>query len=176
MIMMVTILSSISLALTTLISIHSIKTFNPALFKKINKKLSSVNSQKIKSEQLTNSTCVSFNSLHNNEFPCVCFLNGNASSSENSMIKSTDNNKCFILENNRICFGRVQSCDIIVNDYSISRIHFEIEITDGIAKIKDCQSTNGTFLNGKRVEDEAILLPGDIIKIGETSLIYQGTK
>lgn len=167
MITMVTILSIISSVLGILISQHSLKTLNPALLKKINKKMSSIKLIKSRTELQKATISITYKKLEKDELPCVCFLSGAIPSS---------NDKCYVLENSRVCFGRVQSCDFVVDDRSISRIHFEIEIADGIAKIKDCQSTNGTFLNGKRIEDEAILLSGDIIKIGDTSLMYKGTK
>ncbi len=51
-------------------------------------------------------------------------------------------------------------------DAGISGLHFAIDCTGGAWHIQDLKSTNGTWLNGKRVSD-AVLHEGDEIKAGE---------
>ena len=171
---MITVLSIMSGFLALLIGEYSVKQLKnyPS---KSKKKKSAVHEQIKNKKKNINNYSVSFNKLINDELPYVYFLNNNAYSPKTSIMSNFEDKNYFVLKNSHTCFGRVQTCDIVVKDFSISRIHFEIELNDGIAKIKDCQSTNGTFLNGKRIDGEAILLPGDVIQIGETSLIYQGT-
>jgi pSer/pThr/pTyr-binding forkhead associated (FHA) protein len=58
--------------------------------------------------------------------------------------------------------------DIKLNDLDCSRCHAQIEILGGIRVfVKDLGSTNGTFVNGKRVTTQE-LNSGDIIQVGQT--------
>jgi pSer/pThr/pTyr-binding forkhead associated (FHA) protein len=54
----------------------------------------------------------------------------------------------------------------------MSRRHFTIECESGMALIKDLQSTNGTFLNGKRVQAES-LSDRDRVIAGLTTFIVR---
>jgi hypothetical protein len=54
--------------------------------------------------------------------------------------------------------GRVDGNDFILPDYAISRRHALIEVRREGILLKDSQSTNGTFLNGARLEKKPVLL------------------
>ena len=71
--------------------------------------------------------------------------------------------------------GRDQEADIIVNDPMVSRIH-AIVSSDAGASIQDNASTNGTFVNGVRVQ-MATLSEGDRIRLGSTEIhvFFQAT-
>jgi len=77
-------------------------------------------------------------------------------------------NKIFI-------FGREIHCDFQMPlDPLISREHFGIEKDDsGKICVIDLGSTNGTLLNGKKLENEIVpLSEGDIIRAGGQSFVY----
>ena len=59
-----------------------------------------------------------------------------------------------------------------LDDPKMSRKHALIEVRTGDATVADCESRNGTFLNGARV-DRAELQPGDVLGIGDLRLVYQ---
>ena len=59
--------------------------------------------------------------------------------------------------------------DIEVDDAKLSRLHCEVLDVDGAWVLRDCGSSNGTFLNGKRVH-ERVLRPGDRVQLGATEL------
>jgi adenylate cyclase len=61
--------------------------------------------------------------------------------------------------------GRANSCDLVVNDSSVSRQHARFEVTDSGCLVKDLGSRNGTFLNGQQI-DEAPVGDGDWIVLG----------
>lgn len=65
--------------------------------------------------------------------------------------------------------GRGQDCDIVLGHPTISSQHCVVEChdDDGQWHIEDLESTNGTFVNGVRV-DEIPLSPGDIVGIGKS--------
>lgn len=69
--------------------------------------------------------------------------------------------------------GRDASADITLDDPGISRRHAEIRVTyDGprlVISIRDLGSTNGTYVNGERVESRR-LTEGDRITVGRISL------
>lgn len=55
---------------------------------------------------------------------------------------------------------QAESCDVVLDKNSISKMHCIIVRTDGLLFIRDLGSTNGTKVNGQRVTRGA-LLPGD---------------
>lgn len=64
--------------------------------------------------------------------------------------------------------------DIIINDVLVSRNHVQMVKDDnGNYTIIDLDSTNGTYVNGMRIQGEAVLRPGDEVRIGSTVLPWQ---
>ena len=61
--------------------------------------------------------------------------------------------------------GRQQGCDLVVRDTRASRRHIELVPEDGGLRMRDLDSANGTYLDGKKV-DEARLVGGEEIRIG----------
>ena len=62
-----------------------------------------------------------------------------------------------------ICIGREVDNDIQLLIAGVSRYHAKIEYDqDGQWKILDLGSTNGTKVNGKKIEQEVILTPGTV--------------
>jgi hypothetical protein len=67
--------------------------------------------------------------------------------------------------------GRNPTCDVVIDSPEVSRRHAEIAWTPpGVWVIKDLGSSNGTFVNGKRVESCPITAD-DLIGIGPVSLL-----
>jgi pSer/pThr/pTyr-binding forkhead associated (FHA) protein len=66
--------------------------------------------------------------------------------------------------------GRAAGADFIVDAALVSRLH--CRLTAGIAQLEvaDLSSTNGTFVNDKRV-DRAVLSRGDRLRVGRVELI-----
>jgi hypothetical protein len=60
--------------------------------------------------------------------------------------------------------GRVDGNDMIMPDYAISKQHAILEIKRGSYLIRDCGSTNGTMVNGKRLDKKSVALrDGDVV-------------
>jgi len=59
--------------------------------------------------------------------------------------------------------GRASECDISLAAAHLSRRHAQLQIIDGMLFVKDLDSANGTFLNGKRVA-EARVKRGDELR------------
>lgn len=67
--------------------------------------------------------------------------------------------------------GRHRSCDVVITDETVSGRHCQIaESPDGYV-IEDLASSNGTFVNGKRVETTR-LKSGDRIALGTASFVF----
>lgn len=68
-----------------------------------------------------------------------------------------------------VTLGRDKSADVVIDDPKCSRIHAAIRYWDDIYVIRDMGSSNGTYLNGQKIE-VAKLAPGDVIKIGNVEI------
>jgi hypothetical protein len=66
--------------------------------------------------------------------------------------------------------GRAPSCQIRPNDTYVSQMHAKISNRNGSWVVEDLGSTNGTYLNQRKVTVPTELSPGDRIRIGKTSL------
>jgi len=75
------------------------------------------------------------------------------------------------LSGDRMVLGRLKSADICLGDANASREHAAIEREGAGWAVVDLGSTNGTLVNGERV-DRARLRDGDIITIGTSELTY----
>ena len=61
--------------------------------------------------------------------------------------------------------GRAQAADFIVDAVLVSRVHCRFTLDETGLGVEDLGSTNGTWVNGRRIE-RAPLVEGDTIKIG----------
>jgi pSer/pThr/pTyr-binding forkhead associated (FHA) protein len=66
--------------------------------------------------------------------------------------------------------GRGPSSDIRLTDTYASTAHARITNRNGTWMVEDLGSTNGTYLNQRRVTSPAALAPGDRIRVGKTTL------
>jgi len=61
--------------------------------------------------------------------------------------------------------GRAPRADFIVDAALVSRVHCRLEAVDDILEVVDLKSTNGTYVNDKRV-NRARLKAGDLLRVG----------
>lgn len=67
--------------------------------------------------------------------------------------------------------GRATGADFIVDAALVSRVHCRLTaLPTGELEVRDLESTNGTYVNGKRVE-QARLATGDRLTVGRLELI-----
>lgn len=76
------------------------------------------------------------------------------------------------LTNDVYAVGRQQSCDIHIDNLGISRVHARFVRVGGGYQVEDLQSSNGTFVNGERVESPRPLGNGDQVTIGKYTILY----
>ena len=76
-----------------------------------------------------------------------------------------------ILPGNVRTIGRATGADFIVDAALVSRVHCRVTaLAGGELEISDLESTNGTYVNGERIET-ARLAPGDKLQVGRVELI-----
>lgn len=71
-----------------------------------------------------------------------------------------------------ITIGR-ESCNVVLADAAVSRRHAELSLHDGRWVLTDLDSSNGTFVNERRVTHEVRLEPNDQIRCGATVLLFE---
>jgi hypothetical protein len=76
----------------------------------------------------------------------------------------------FLLDEGLTRIGRGGDQDIVLDDVTVSRSHAEVEVTPAGVSIRDVGSTNGTYINGERL-DRSQLKAGDEMIIGKYHLI-----
>ena len=69
--------------------------------------------------------------------------------------------------------GRSRNCTVAVKDVTVSRHHATIWFEAGKAKVRDIGSSNGTYVNGRRVQGESALASGDKVSVGETEMLVR---
>lgn len=72
----------------------------------------------------------------------------------------------------RLRIGRNEDCDVQIDNLGVSRVHCEILRKPGFVQLRDLQSGNGTFVNGKKVQAHN-LNSGDVISLGKYTLHYE---
>jgi hypothetical protein len=70
--------------------------------------------------------------------------------------------------------GRDPECELFVNHFTISSVHCELALSNDGVYLRDCNSTNGTFLNGDPTK-EAWLRPGQELKLGDVEMYVEST-
>lgn len=71
-----------------------------------------------------------------------------------------------------VAIGRHSSCQLAIRREDISRRHAEVHHEDGRFVIRDFGSTNGTFVNGRRLKGPQALNPGDRIDVGSSTITF----
>jgi pSer/pThr/pTyr-binding forkhead associated (FHA) protein len=69
--------------------------------------------------------------------------------------------------------GRSRQCDVVVNDPNVSREHAEIRPRGGSWILNDLGSTNGSVLNGRRIDAPEVLKRGDEIELGTSVITFE---
>lgn len=78
--------------------------------------------------------------------------------------------KIIALQDKPIIVGKNRNCDVVVGDDGVSRVHAQIHFVDHRrAVIQDLGSTNGTFVEGSKIE-KAIVTPGEKILFGRRTM------
>lgn len=77
-------------------------------------------------------------------------------------------NQTYEISKDVTTLGRDITNDIVINDRETSRHHLRLQRSTDTVTVEDLGSTNGTFVNGKRVSGLTTLQNGDMLGLGET--------
>ncbi len=70
-------------------------------------------------------------------------------------------------EKEEVTIGRLAGNDIVLNKGNVSKYHSRIVLKDGKYIVVDLKSTNGTFVNGKKIGAPQVVRPSDKIYVGD---------
>jgi len=71
----------------------------------------------------------------------------------------------------RYIVGRAPTCDLVLTDLTVSRVHAELRRVDDTWVVVDLGSMNGTRLNGWRLLGPATVRPGDEVAFGDCTFL-----
>jgi pSer/pThr/pTyr-binding forkhead associated (FHA) protein len=84
--------------------------------------------------------------------------------------------KIFTLSQEEITIGRETTNALPISDPEVSRRHARISFQNGYYILEDLNSTNGTFVNGRRLVGQYVMQHGDVLNLGENiTLVFEGT-
>jgi FhaA, N-terminal domain/FHA domain len=72
-----------------------------------------------------------------------------------------------------VTLGRSRQCDVVLSDPNVSREHAEVRPRGGSWVLTDLGSTNGSRINGRRIDRSEVVRPGDQIELGTTLLRFE---
>jgi pSer/pThr/pTyr-binding forkhead associated (FHA) protein len=78
--------------------------------------------------------------------------------------------KAFDLTVDKTTIGRVEDNTFPIPEGSVSSHHCEVLLRAGEVVIRDLNSTNGTFINGRQITGEAPIKPGQILRLGQVEI------
>ncbi|MCX6113130.1 MAG: FHA domain-containing protein [Proteobacteria bacterium] len=87
------------------------------------------------------------------------------------ILKGNDAGAQFRISGARVLFGRASDCDVVITDSSVSRNHAELIKAEGGYLVKDLKSSNGVFVNGKKIQEQ-YLVSGDVFTMGNHAYRY----
>ena len=78
----------------------------------------------------------------------------------------------YALAGNTVTIGRSHSCDILLEEPTVSRRHATLMLYEDGWAITDNGSVHGTFLNGNRVTSPQLLFDGDVLTLADATLKF----
>lgn len=81
--------------------------------------------------------------------------------------------RIYDLGDSEVTIGRAAACSITVDDTYVSQLHARVHAADGQIMVEDLGSTNGTYLNRKRLAGVMVMQRGDKLQVGNTILELQ---
>ena len=75
-----------------------------------------------------------------------------------------------LLDDNEVVIGRSPYCSIILCDESVSSVHVVLSRRIDQVEITDMNTSNGTFVNDKRITDSVFVVTTDEIRVGDVQV------
>ena len=92
---------------------------------------------------------------------------------ELKVVGGKQNNQVVSLPQGKFLIGREQDCHLRPNSELVSRHHCVFTADEFGLRVRDLGSTNGTFVNGERIEKQVVLKQGDKVAVGALNFEVQ---
>lgn len=79
----------------------------------------------------------------------------------------------FTLTEGEHIIGREPGLAVSLDSAKVSRRHARLIVREDQVTLEDLGSKNGTFVRGSRIREVAVIQPGDVIRVGGLSLVFQ---
>jgi pSer/pThr/pTyr-binding forkhead associated (FHA) protein len=79
----------------------------------------------------------------------------------------------WLVSDQSVDIGRGREAGVCLRHASVSRRHASLSNTTAGFELRDCQSTNGTFVNGRRIDQPQLVKDGDRLTFGDISLVVE---
>jgi DNA-binding NtrC family response regulator len=89
--------------------------------------------------------------------------------------RGVDRGRVLKIQRERVVVGSAPASDLQLSDDAVSRSHFALRLLPDGYLLTDLESSNGTFVEGRRVHS-AYLRPGDLIEVGHTRIKFEGAR
>jgi pSer/pThr/pTyr-binding forkhead associated (FHA) protein len=78
------------------------------------------------------------------------------------------------LRGSEATLGRGQNCTVRIPSADVSRLHCRLRMElDGLVRVEDLKSVNGTFINGTQIHGLEIVCPGDRLGLGPVTFVVE---
>jgi pilus assembly protein CpaF len=81
--------------------------------------------------------------------------------------------KPLTFEKDEISIGRVSGNDIVLPKGNVSKRHSKLTLRNGQIEVNDLKSTNGTYVNGRKIAEPVTLTPSDRVFVGDFLIIIE---
>jgi adenylate cyclase len=85
------------------------------------------------------------------------------------LISTSGDQTVDLAEGRPIVVGRAVTSDLPIYDPTVSRRHAEVVLRNGSVSVRDLGSSNGTFINGTQITDQAVAQDGDTVTFGKVA-------
>ena len=75
-----------------------------------------------------------------------------------------------------LTIGRDRTLQLVLKDPEVSRRHARLDTQNGTVFLRDLESSNGTYLNGRRLEQTIEVRVGDEIDVGNTRIVVEALR
>ena len=89
------------------------------------------------------------------------------------IVQPPDAARAIPLTNGQMTLGRVPPCDVVLPAADVSRTHCQVELTEGALRVTDLRSTNGTFVEGRRIEMPETVAVGGSLRVGPYTIVFE---
>lgn len=86
---------------------------------------------------------------------------------ELKVVEGKQRGKSVPLNVKKFLIGREEDCQLRPNTDLVSRHHCVFNVDDFTVRLRDLGSTNGTYVNGERIQGQVVLKEGDVIQVGK---------